>query len=119
VIFVTLSRWAIRITDKGHSSYAIAVFAVLIINLLLRPGFDRQRIRGDVEAHGGKVIRILYDWFGGDFGRYGRPYNVTYEARRRERRSAACTTSITGRVQWVSGRAPGSIGEIGDDYGES
>jgi hypothetical protein len=97
----------------------LRVFGVAILTLFLRPRFDRQRIQGDVEAHGGNVIRILFDWFGTDFGRYGRTYSVTYETRRGERRSAICTTSMTSGVQWVSGRAPGSIGEIGDDYGKS
>lgn len=117
--FVTLSRWTIRMSDKGDQFYVVAVFAVVILTLFLRPRSDRQRIRGDVEAHGGKVIRILYDWFGGDFGRwrYGRTYSVTYETRRGERRTATCTTSMTSGVQWVSGRPPGSVGEIGDDYG--
>ena len=73
MIFVTLSRWAIRISDKGDQVYAVAVFGVAILTLFLRPRFDRQPIQGDVEAHGGNVIRILFDWFGTDFGRYGRP----------------------------------------------
>ena len=94
--------------------------AVLIVSQPVVGKFDRKRIRENVEHIGGKVIamkRRLLWWRLG--ARYARTYDVTYLAPDSKSITATCLTSMTIGVQWVSGRPPGSGGEIGDDYGKS
>ncbi len=81
----------------------IAVFVILCF--VLPPRFDRERIRKNVEDHGGKVIEILGVWSFGN--RYDRTYEVSYVTAQDRRVKATCKTSMWNGVYWVSDRPPG------------
>jgi len=83
------------------------VIALVIFLMVAMPRYDRQRIREQVEAHGGKVIEISSRWFGVG-SRYGRTYDVRYETRHGRHVHAACVTSMMSGIQWLSDNPPGS-----------
>jgi hypothetical protein len=82
------------------------VGCVVISSWVVAPGFDRKRIRENIEAHGGKAVEILRVWgvFG---GHYGRVYEVDYITARGVRLKATCTTSMWVGVNWISDHPPG------------
>ena len=94
------------------------IIAFVIFLTVGMPRYDRDRIREQVEAHGGKVIEILSRWFGSG-SRYGRTYDVTYETRHGKRVTATCVTSMMRGVQWLSDRPPGSDMETSEVAGGS
>jgi len=94
------------------------IVAFVLFLMVAMPQYDRQRIREQVEAHGGKVIEISSRWFG-SASRYGRTYDVTYETRHGKRVTATCVTSMMRGVQWLSDRPPGSDMEAAGGAGRS
>jgi hypothetical protein len=97
----------------------IAILAVLV--MFVWPRMDRQRIRENVEAHGGKVIDIDSVWLRAA-GRYGRTYDVIYTSRHGKRITATCMTSMMRGVQWISDRPPGSdraTPDAAEEFGRS
>jgi hypothetical protein len=87
--------------------FVVWMGALLVLVMFVWPRMDRQRIRENVEAHGGKVIDIDSVWLRAA-GRYGRTYDVTYTSRQGRRITATCMTSMMRGVQWISDRPPGS-----------
>jgi ribosomal protein L40E len=94
----------------------LAIAFVLFLMVAMSQ-YDRQRIREQVEAHGGKVIEISGRWFGGS--RYGRTYDVTYTSHQGRRITATCMTNMFRAVQWISDRPPGSYMETSEAAEES
>lgn len=94
-------------SDKGPIFFVVSASAFAVLILFVIPKLDRQRIREQIETHGGKVIEILRDWFAWGRGS-ARHYDVTYVTRSGERITATCMTSMMSGVQWVSNRPPGS-----------
>ena len=97
------------------------VLAFVISLTVAMPKYDRQRIRENVEAHGGKVIDIDSVWLRAA-GRYGRTYDVTYTSRHGRRITATCMTSMMRGVQWISDRPPGSdrvTPDAAEEFGRS
>ena len=90
--------------------FVVWMGALLVLVMFVWPRMDRQRIRENVEAHGGKVIDIDNVWFRAT-GRYGRTYEVTYITRQGERITAKCITGMMSGVKWVISRPPGSMSE--------
>lgn len=92
-------------SDPSSVLYLVALAAIVIFAFVITPKLDRDRIRENIEDHGGKVIEILRKWGGGT--RYGRAYAVSYLTRRGKRMKASCRTSMWGGVSWINDRAPG------------
>ncbi len=85
--------------------YIALLAAVVIFTFVLAPKFDHERIRENVEAHGGRVVEILKVW---DWGRGSdRTYEVSYMTASGERVNATCRTSMGRGVYWVNQRPPG------------
>ena len=82
----------------------VMVLGVAFVTLYVTSGFDRDRIRVNIEEHGGKVIEIgkVWDWRGND-----RTYEVTYMTASGKRVYATCRTSMGRGVYWVDQRPPG------------
>jgi hypothetical protein len=78
---------------------------VSIFVFVLTPKLDRDRIRENIEAHGGRVIEILRAWGSGT--RYDRAYEVSYMTACGDRVRATCRTSMWNGVDWVNNRPPG------------
>ena len=89
----------------------IAVFIVLVIAIWIRQlgiKYDRERIRANVEAGGGKVISIQVHLTFWRRNRYDSPYDVTYTTHEGHQITALCYTSRRNGVQWVTDVPPGS-----------
>ena len=117
----------ILLLEGDGTSYIGPIFfgswiaAIVLFVFVVIPRMDRQRIREHIDSHGGKVIKILSDWFAAS-GRSARTYEVTYLARNGERITAKCITSMTSDVQWISDRPPGSdraTPEVAEESGRS
>jgi hypothetical protein len=69
---------------------------------------DRDRIRADVEASGGRVEAIEWAPLGhGWFGERGdRIYEVAWRDAKGKRRKATCKTSALSGVYWHTGKPP-------------
>jgi hypothetical protein len=92
-------------SDPSWVFYIVLVVAILIFSFVVTPKLDRDRIRENIEGHGGKVIEILRTW--GFGGRNDRAYEVSYTTARGHQVKAACRTSIWRGVCWVNSRPPG------------
>ena len=64
--------------------FVVWMGALLVLVMFVWPRMDRQRIRENVEAHGGKVIDIDSVWLRAA-GRYGGTYDVTHTSRQGRR----------------------------------
>jgi len=91
----------------GPIFFGLGIAAFVAIVFVAIPKMDRQRIRENIDSHGGKVIEILSVWFAGS-GRSARTYDVTYMSRNGQRVTAKCITSMTSGVQWLIDKPPGS-----------
>lgn len=106
----------------GFSSNDLELVTILVLAIVgvffiasMNGKFDRERIRENIEASGGKVIDIERRRLGGVGAKYMRTFDVTYTTRHGKRVEASCITSMTRGVAWVSnhppGSAPGSLAE--------
>jgi hypothetical protein len=91
--------------DPSFVLYVGFLALVIIFAFVLTPKFDRDRIRENIEGHGGKVIEILKIWQWGN--RYDRAYDVSYTTARGKHINATCRTSMWRGVYWVNDRPPG------------
>jgi hypothetical protein len=78
--------------------------SVVIGSWVLMPKYDHERIRENVEAHGGRVIEILRVW---SISSRDRAYEVSYMTAQGERIKATCRTSMWNGVYWINDRPPG------------
>jgi len=85
--------------------------AVVILTFVLTPRFDGDRIRENVEEHGGKVIEISRTWEW--INHYDRKYDVSYLTARGKRVTATCRTSMWRGVYWIHDRPPGLFSDEG------
>jgi len=92
-------------SDPSSVLYLVALAAIVIFAFVITPKLDRDRIRENIEDHGGKVIEILREWGRGTS--YGRAYAVSYLTGRGKRMEASCRTSMWSGVDWINDRAPG------------
>src|SRR5262249_26325184 len=94
---------------NAMSGFWIPLIMIILVavTLFLAPKFDRERIRENVEAHGGRVIEILKVWAFGWGRGSDSTYEVTYMTARGERVTATCRTGIGSGVYWVNQRPPG------------
>jgi hypothetical protein len=92
-------------SDPSSVFYIVLVVAILIFVSVVTPKLDRDRIRENIEGHGGKVIEIAREWEWAN--RYDRCYDVSYLTSRGRRVSATCRTSMWRGVYWVNDRPPG------------
>jgi ribosomal protein L40E len=113
------------IYEEAMSGFATgAMFAgVIILMIVIRvfsDRFDRERIRDQVESHGGRVLNISWNPFGSGWPatRSARLYDVRYHTHHGEIVSATCATSWTSGVCWMRDKPPG-FGEIGESAGVS
>jgi len=96
-----------------------ALFAAMIVLVIVirvfSDRFDRERIREQVESHGGKVLNISWNPFGSGWPatRSARFYDVRYHTHQGKIVNATCTTSWTSGVCWMRDKPPGfdGIGE--------
>jgi hypothetical protein len=109
----------ILLLEEDGTSYFGPIFfvfwaaVIVLFVFVVIPKMDRQRIRENIDSHGGKVIEILSVWFAGS-GRSARTYDVTYINRNGQRVTAKCITSMTSGVQWLIDKPPGSGTESSD-----
>jgi hypothetical protein len=85
---------------------ALAIVGVFFI-ASMNGKFDRERIRENIEASGGRVINIERRRLGGVGAKYMRTFDVTYTTRHGKRVEASCITSMARGVAWVSNHPPG------------
>jgi hypothetical protein len=97
----------------GPIFFGLGIAGFFTVIFVAIPRMDRQRIRENIDSHGGKVIEILSDWLAGG-GRSARSYNVTYLSRNGQRVTARCITNMTSGVQWLIDKPPGSDTELSD-----
>lgn len=95
--------------DPTFLFYIAFLIVVVIFGLVVNPRLDRNRIRENIEEHGGKVIEIDRGWGWGT--RNDRAYEVSYVTARGKRVNATCRTSIWRGVYWVNDRPPGLLAE--------
>ena len=85
--------------------YLVFLVGVVLFIFVVMPKLDRNRIRENIEEHGGKVIEILRVW---EWGRqYDWCYDVSYMTDRGKRVNATCRTNMWGDVYWINDRPPG------------
>ena len=87
--------------------YLFALGAALAIRIVMH-FVDKNRIRGEVEAKGGRVVSISWNplgrgWF---FERSERHYAVTYADRSGATVSTTCKTSLFTGVYWADPPEP-------------
>ena len=91
---------------------------------VVAPKLDRDRIRENIEDHGGEVIEIVRAW---EWGRhYDRCYDVSYMTAHGKRVNATCRTNMWRGVYWINQHPPGLFSEesqpdgllTNDDSGE-
>jgi hypothetical protein len=87
---------------------ALAIVGVFFI-ASMNGKFDRERIRENIEASGGRVINIERRRLGGVGAKYMRTFDVTYTTRHGKRVEASCITSMARGVAWVSNHPPGDV----------
>jgi hypothetical protein len=92
-------------SDPSTVLFFALVAAIIILAFIWSPKLDRQRIRGNIEEHGGKVIEIVkvWEWSGGN----DRAYDVTYMTASGKRVNATCRTRMWRGVYWINERPPG------------
>jgi hypothetical protein len=95
--------------DPTFLFYIAFLIVVVIFGLVVNPRLDRNRIRENIEEHGGKVIEIDRVWGWGT--RNDRAYEVSYVTARGKRVNATCRTNIWRGVYWVNDRPPGLLAE--------
>jgi len=95
-----------------------AVIVVLIVGRVYTGRLDRERIRKQVEGHGGKILNISWNPFAWGFPatRSARFYDVNYRTHRGQIVSATCTTNLSTGVCWL-GAAPPGLAEVGERTG--
>jgi len=101
--------------DLSSVLYLIFLAGVVLFAFVLTPKLDRDRIRENVESHGGKVIEISRVW---EWARhYDRCYEVSYLTARGKSINATCRTNMWRGVYWVNDRPPGLFSDQnkGDD----
>jgi len=81
--------------------------AILIWQLTLGRKYDRERIRKNVEAGGGRIISIDVHSMWARGTRNDRAYDVTYTTSDGRQMTALCYTSRYTGVYWVTNRPPG------------
>ncbi len=92
-------------SDPSSVLYIVFLIAIVIFAFVITPKFDRDRIRENIEDHGGKAIEILRVWTWAS--RNERTYDVSYTTARGKRVNATCRTSMWRGVYWVNDRPPG------------
>jgi hypothetical protein len=95
-------------SDPFSIIYLAFLILVTVLSFVLRFKLDRDRIRENIESHGGKVIEIVRTW--GFRERYNRAYEVFYITASGQRVKASCKTSMWSGVYWVNDHPPG-LGE--------
>lgn len=106
-VILLMSR--VEIHSSSPLILLVGIMIALIVNLVLTPQFDRQRIRENVGANGGTVMSIIRVWGWGN--RNDRAYEVSYIANGK-RVKATCRTSMWRGVYWVDERPPGFDSEM-------
>src|SRR5437899_283898 len=89
-------RQAFKMSDPFPVFFVGFLVLVIIFAFVITPKLDRDRIRENIEAHGGRVIEILRVWGSGT--RYDRAYEVSYMTARGNRVRATCRTSMWNGV---------------------
>lgn len=92
-------------SDPSSVFYVVFLILVIVFAFVLTPKLDRDRIRENIEEHGGKVIEISKVWEWGR--RYERSYDVSYLTARGRRVDATCRTSMWNGVDWINTHPPG------------
>ncbi len=93
------------------SVFGFAFFVlIIVVAFIFTPKLDRDRIRENIEGHGGTVIGILKAW--GFGSRHDRAYEVTYMTASGQRVKATCRTSMWNGVYWINDRPPGFDSEM-------
>jgi hypothetical protein len=92
------------------SSLFLLLFAlaILIWGQTLGRKYDRERIRKNVEAGGGRIISIQVHSLWARGTRYDRSYDVTYITSNGQQITALCYTSRYTGVYWITNLPPGS-----------
>lgn len=99
-------------SDPNSILYVVFLVAIALCAFAVTSKFDRDRIRENIEEHGGKVIEISRVWWWSG-SRYDRCYDVTYLTARGRRVCATCRTSMWRGVYWVNDRPPGLFSDEG------
>lgn len=88
------------------TTIALVIAAVVLIRVFLH-FYDKQRIRDEIEARGGRVISISWNPFGrGWFFEKGeRLYEVMYRDHAGRTVTTGCKTSLFTSVYWAEGPA--------------
>jgi hypothetical protein len=101
--------------DLSSVFFLALMAAIVIFAFVLTPKLDRERIRENIEAHGGKIVEISKVW---EWTRhYDRCYEVSYLTPRGKSVNATCRTNMWRGVCWVNDRPPGLFSDenAGDD----
>jgi ribosomal protein L40E len=100
---------------SGFTTAALfaAMIIVMIVVYVVSDRFDRERIREQIESHGGRILNISWNPFGSGWPatRSARLYDVRYRTHHGEIVSATCATSWTSGVCWLRDKPPG-FGDI-------
>jgi hypothetical protein len=92
-------------SDLSSVFYLALIAAIGIFALVVSPKLDRNRIRENIEEHGGKVLEISKVW---EWTRhYDRCYEVSYLTPRGKSVNATCRTNMWRGVYWINDRPPG------------
>jgi ribosomal protein L40E len=99
----------------------VAVMVVMIAIRVYAGSLDRERIRENVESHGGKVIDIAWAPLGARWrtGRNARLYDVRYRTHHGTVLTARCTTSMLSGVWWFREAPPGFATEASLEAGSA
>lgn len=100
-------------SDPSSVLYVVLLVGVVLFAFVVAPKLDHDRIRENIESHGGKVIEILRAW--GSGGRNDRAYEVSYMTATGQRKKATCRTNMWRGVYWVNTRPPGLDSDEPDD----
>lgn len=90
--------------------YITIVIVVMIFGWVVVPTLDRNRIRENIEKHGGKVVEITRVW--GWNTRNDRAYEISYMTARGKQVKATCRTNMWRGVYWVNDHPPGFDSEM-------
>lgn len=92
-------------SDPSSVLDVVFLVAIVLFAFVVTPKLDHDRIRGNIEGHGGKGVEISRVW---EWTRhYDRCYDVSYLTARGRRVNATCRTNMWRGVYWINTRPPG------------